>query len=116
MTEQLANRRCQPCEGGVDPLNAEQAQELLRALHADWVLSDDQLQISRRFTFPAYSRTMAFTNAVAWIAINEGHHPELTVNYGSCDVSYTTHAVNGLTDNDFICAAKIDRLWDDSSG
>jgi len=114
MSEELANRHCKPCEGGVEPLSGEQARELLGALHEDWVLSDDGLEISRRFSFPAYSRTLAFANAVAWIAISEGHHPELTVNYATCDVSYTTHAINGLSDNDFICAARIDRLRDDS--
>ena len=115
MSKELANRHCKPCEGGVAPLDPGQARELIKALHKGWVLSDDCLQISRRFEFPAYSRTLGFTNAVAWIAITEGHHPELIVNYGSCDVSYTTHAIDGLSDNDFICAAKIDRLWDDSS-
>ncbi len=110
MSQKLANKRCKPCEGGVEPLSAEQASELLEALHDDWVLSDDELEISRLFEFPAYSRTLAFANAVAWIAISEGHHPVLTVSYGSCAVSYTTHAINGLSDNDFICAAKIDRL------
>jgi len=114
MSEALLKRHCKPCEGGVDPLSASQAKALLKALHDGWILSDDELQISRRFEFPAYSRTLAFANAVAWIAITEGHHPELTVNYATCDVSYTTHAINGLSDNDFICAAKIDRLWDES--
>jgi 4a-hydroxytetrahydrobiopterin dehydratase len=116
MSEELANRHCQPCEGGVEPLLPGQALELLEALHEDWVLSEDQLEISRRFEFPAYSRTLAFANAVAWIAISEGHHPVLNVSYGACAVSYTTHAINGLSDNDFICAAKIDRLWEGSVG
>ena len=116
MAEKLASKRCKPCEGGVEPLRGDQVRELLTALHGDWVLSDDGLEISRVFDFPAYSRTLAFANAVAWIAISEGHHPVLTVSYGSCAVSYTTHAINGLSDNDFICAAKIDRLWDDSAG
>lgn len=115
MPEELARQRCKPCEGGVEPLGADQIQELLTALHNDWVLSDDRLEISRRFKFPSYGRTLAFANAVAWIAICEGHHPELVINYSTCDVGYTTHAINGLSDNDFICAAKIDRLWDDSS-
>ncbi len=110
MSSRLEDQRCKPCEGGVDPLTAEQSADLMRALHDDWVLSDDGLEISRRFEFPAYSRTLGFANAVAWIAITEGHHPVLTVSYGSCDVSWTTHAVNGLSDNDFICAAKVDRL------
>jgi len=91
-------------------LRRDQIESLLRALHDDWMLSDNGLEISRRFPFPAYSRTLGFANAVAWVAINEGHHPVLTVSYGSCDVSYTTHAIGGLSDNDFICAAKIDRL------
>ena len=116
MSHKLANRRCTPCEGGVEPLNVEQARELLRALHDGWLLSDDGLEISRVFEFPAYSRTLAFANAVAWIAISEGHHPVLTVTYGSCGVSYTTHAIDGLSDNDFICAAKIDRLWQETAG
>ncbi len=110
MTDELAIRRCKPCEGGAEPLAADAIEQLLGAIHDDWTLSADRLEISRSFEFPAYSRTLGFANAVAWIAIAEGHHPVLTVSYGSCDVSYTTHAVNGLTDNDFICAAKIDRL------
>lgn len=110
MTTDLASKTCKPCEGGSKPLAREQAAELLEALHSDWAISADGLEISRRFDFPAYSRTLGFANAAAWVAISEGHHPVLTVSYGSCDVSYTTHAVNGLTDNDFICAAKTDRL------
>jgi len=106
----LVDRHCRPCEGGVQPLQPEQARDLLKALHEDWSLSDDGLEISRHFEFPAYGRTLGFANAVAWIAISEGHHPVLTVSYGSCHVSYTTHAIDGLSDNDFICAAKIDRL------
>lgn len=110
MSDDLSKRHCKPCEGGVQPLRADQSSALLKALHSDWSISDDGLEISRAFEFPAYSRTLGFANAVAWIAITEGHHPVLTVSYGSCAVSYTTHAINGLSDNDFICAAKIDRL------
>ncbi len=113
MTTDLADRHCKPCEGGVEPLTREQAEMLLEALHADWSISDDGLGIARRFEFPAYSRTMGFTNAVAWIAIREGHHPDMTVSYGSCDVRWSTHAINGLSDNDFICAAKVDRLLEE---
>ena len=110
MAEKLAERRCKPCEGGVEPLRRDQADALLDALHDDWSIAEDSLSISRSFGFPVYSRTLAFANAVAWIAITEGHHPVLTISYGSCDVSYSTHAIDGLSDNDFICAAKIDRL------
>jgi 4a-hydroxytetrahydrobiopterin dehydratase len=110
MVTKLTERRCKPCEGGVEPLRQDQAVALLDALHDGWSISADGLAITRSFAFPAYSRTLAFANAVAWIAITEGHHPVLTVSYGSCDVSYSTHAINGLSDNDFICAAKIDQI------
>ena len=110
MPDDLAHRHCKPCEGGVEPLRADQSKALMRALHPDWSLDDEGLEISRTFSFPAYSRSLGFANAVAWIAIVEGHHPVLTVEYGSCKVSYTTHAIKGLSDNDFICAAKIDNL------
>jgi 4a-hydroxytetrahydrobiopterin dehydratase len=103
-----------PCEGGVEPLSYAQAEELMREIHDDWSLDIDGGKISRLFSFPAFSRTIAFTNAVAWIATAEGHHPELTVNYGSCLVMYTTNAIDGLSDNDFICAAKVDRMIDET--
>ena len=86
----------------------------MKGLHSDWALSDDGLEISRRFCFQGYGRTTAFANAVAWVATVEGHHPVLTISYGDCVVSYTTHAIDGLSDNDFICAAKIDRLAADA--
>lgn len=110
----LLERRCKPCEGGVEPLSGESAGELLAALDPSWSLSDDGKSISRQFAFPAFSWTIAFVNAVAWIATTEGHHPELTVNYGSCLVRYKTTAIDGLSDNDFICAAKVDRIAADS--
>ncbi|ANO51834.1 4a-hydroxytetrahydrobiopterin dehydratase [Woeseia oceani] len=107
---ELTERRCEPCEGGVEPLSRSQAKELLVLLNDGWSLSDDGKSISREFRFPVFSRTIAFVNAVAWVATVEGHHPELLVKYGSCDVRYTTTAIDGLSDNDFICAAKVDRI------
>ncbi|MDJ0699014.1 MAG: 4a-hydroxytetrahydrobiopterin dehydratase [Woeseiaceae bacterium] len=111
---ELADKHCRPCEGGVEPLRPDQVEALLKGLHVDWRLCDDGVTISRRFEFRAYSRTLGFANAVAWIAISEGHHPELVINYGSLDVHWTTHAIGGLSDNDFICAAKVDRLATES--
>lgn len=110
MTENFAGRHCKPCEGGAEPLTIEQSEELMGALHDDWSLADDGLSISRTFSFPVYGKTLGFANAVAWIAISEDHHPVLTVAYGTCRITYTTHAIDGLSDNDFICAAKIDEL------
>ena len=110
----FADRKCKPCEGGVAPLTGRQAEAALRALHEDWRLGEDGKSIARQFDFPAFSRTIAFTNAVAWIATTEGHHPEMAVSYGRCVVSYKTTAIDGLSDNDFICAAKIDRITADA--
>ena len=115
MTEQLAERQCKACEGGIEPLSKEAVARLLGELHGSWQVSADGLQISRKFNFSLYSHTLGFANAVAWIAIVEGHHPVMTVSYGDCVVRYSTHAVNALTENDFICAAKIDRIPIDSS-
>ena len=106
----LVTRRCKPCEGGVPPLTAEAASELMTALHDDWSISADGKSINRLFTFAGYHRTISFVNAIAWVAESEGHHPDLTVGYGKVDALYTTHAIGGLSENDFICAAKIDRL------
>ena len=106
----LIDRKCEPCEGGVDPLTAEQAGSFLKELHDEWILDADNGAIQREFRFPAFSRTMSFVNAVGFVATNEGHHPEATFSYGFCTVRYWTHAIGGLSENDFICAAKIDRL------
>jgi len=106
----LADKRCKPCEGGVQPLSATEARAKLTELHAGWTTDDKVTSIARDFDFPAFSRTIAFVNAVAFVATNEGHHPQMIVNYGSCRIIYTTTAISGLSDNDFICAAKIDRL------
>lgn len=113
MTE-LVDKRCKPCEGGTEPLDKSAVKELMSALDPGWAVGDDGKSISREFTFPAYSWTMAFTNAVAWIATTEGHHPDMTVSYGRCVVRYSTHAIDGLSDNDFICAAKVDRIAADA--
>lgn len=115
MSNELATRHCKTCEGGVEPLRADQSEALLHALHKDWSITDSGLEITRTFEFPAYSRTLGFANAAAWIAITEGHHPDLGVSYNKCIVSYTTHAIGGLSDNDFICAAKTDRLVTDNA-
>jgi len=109
----LVDRRCKPCEGGVDPLSGDKAVRLMAELHSDWALFQDGKSIAREFLFATFGRTIAFANAVAWVATTEGHHPEMTVNYGSCRVRYTTNAIDGLSDNDFICAAKIDRFFED---
>ncbi|APZ42869.1 4a-hydroxytetrahydrobiopterin dehydratase [Acidihalobacter ferrooxydans] len=106
----LTQRHCIACEGGVQPLSREQAAALLRELHADWTLDADGREIAREFHFANYYETMAFVNAGAWISHQENHHPDLEVGYNRCRVRYSTHAIGGLSDNDFICAAKMDGL------
>jgi 4a-hydroxytetrahydrobiopterin dehydratase len=110
----LLTKRCKPCEGGVPPLMLEQAMRLMTELHSDWSLAADETAISRLFSFAVFSRTIAFANAVAWIATTEGHHPEMTVNYSSCRVTWSTTAIGGLSENDFICAARVDRVFEEA--
>ncbi len=108
MTE-LTTKRCLPCEGGVAPLNTAKKQELLRELN-DWQLQADDNEIYREFKFRNFHQTMAFVNAIAWISNQENHHPDLKIGYDYCNIAYSTHAIGGLSDNDFICAAKVDAL------
>lgn len=103
----LTGKHCQPCEGGLPPLSPADADELLAKLDG-WVREGDQ--ISKTFAFKNYYRTMAFVNAAAYVSHQEDHHPEMLVGYKTCAVTYTTHAINGLSENDFICAAKLDAL------
>lgn len=112
----LADRRCEACHGGIPPLTAQRTEELLQELDG-WALGETGKTIHKWFTFKNFHQTMAFVNAVAWIAHLEDHHPDLLVRYSRCEVSYFTHAISGLSENDFICAAKIDRLFSqDSAG
>ena len=109
MTE-LAERKCKPCEGGVQPLSRTEAQLLTEKLASDWSLADDSASIRREFRFRDFYRTMSFVNALAHIANLEDHHPDLEVGYNYCRVLFTTHAIKGLSENDFILAAKLDRI------
>jgi 4a-hydroxytetrahydrobiopterin dehydratase len=103
----LADRHCTPCEGGTPPLTGAEVARYLAEL-AGW--EDTGGTIARRFEFKNYCQTMAFVNAVAWIAHSENHHPDLEVGYRSCLVRYTTHAAGGLSENDFICATRVNAL------
>jgi 4a-hydroxytetrahydrobiopterin dehydratase len=102
----LLTRRCQPLEARAPFTTAEIAAQLDQA--PGWALIDGAIQ--KRFDFADFHRTMAFVNAVAWIAHAEDHHPDLQVSYGHCAVRFNTHSVGGISINDFICAAKVDAL------
>jgi 4a-hydroxytetrahydrobiopterin dehydratase len=106
----LTTKHCQPCEGGTKPMTAAQAQALAKQIHEGWQLSADAKSIRREFQFKNFYRTMSFVNAVAHIANTEDHHPDLEVGYNYCRMKFSTHAVGGLSENDFICAAKVDEL------
>lgn len=103
----IANKHCQPCEGEVAPLDSATRLALLEKLLA-WDIQDGKLE--KTFVFKNHFATMAFVNAIAWVSHREAHHPELTVGYKDCRVRYWTHTIGGLSENDFICAAKLERL------
>jgi 4a-hydroxytetrahydrobiopterin dehydratase len=105
----LAQKKCKPCEGGVPPYSEAQAMAQLEQLKG-WIIEDGKLV--KLYPFRNYHETMAFVNALAWISHREDHHPDLAVGYNKCRVVYWTHAVGGLSENDFICAAKCDALFE----
>ena len=105
----LSEGRCLPCEGGQPPLTSAAIKQHLSQV-PDWSLNQSETLISRRFTFKGFQKTISFINALAWIVNKENHHPVIEAGYDYCLVSFTTHAVKGLSINDFICAAKIDAL------
>lgn len=105
----LLNGHCRPSNEIDAPLATAQIDALLKKLDG-WTLADGA--ITKTYTFPNYHHTMAFVNAVAWISHREDHHPDIAVTYDACRVAYHTHTIRGLSENDFICAAKLDALFD----
>lgn len=105
----LEEKRCLPCEGGIPPLTREAIDEFMKEYPA-WNINADYTELQRQFDFKNYYHTMAFVNAVAWMAHQENHHPDLEVSYNKVTVRYSTHAVSGITENDFICVAKIEKI------
>ncbi len=106
----LKDRKCKPCEGGVTPYTPGEARALMAQLDARWHLNEPGTALRLELRFSDFHHTMSFVNALAHIANVQDHHPDLEVGYGYCNVTYSTHAICGLSDNDFICAAKIDAL------
>jgi len=109
----LVNKKCVPCHGGVSALSPAEARKMLdRLISKDggWQIVEDGKAIRREFKFADFYRTMSFVNAVAHIANQEDHHPDIECGWGYARIRYQTHAIGGLHENDFICAAKIDSL------
>ena len=107
---ELTQKSCKPLDSGTPPLATEAVNTLLQQLHDDWQIQQQPPELNRSFKFKNYYQTMAFVNALAWIAHQEDHHPDIEVSYNRCIVHYSTHSIGGISENDFICAAKIDAL------
>lgn len=105
----LSKGKCKPCEGGVPPLTDAEVSASLAQL-SGWEVVHGE--IAKTYNFKNYYETMAFVNAAAWVSHREDHHPDMELGYNKCRVRYITHAIGGLSENDFICAAKIDALFD----
>ena len=104
----LASRNCVPCRGGVPPLKGQELHSLSHQL-PNWSVIDEH-HITRKFTFPDFQNALDFVNRVGAVAEQQGHHPDILLSWGKVEITLWTHAVNGLTESDFIMAAKIDRI------
>jgi 4a-hydroxytetrahydrobiopterin dehydratase len=103
----LATLHCKPLAAGTPPLQQGQITSLLQQLEG-WIQQDKV--ISKTFTLNDFHQAMSFVNAVAWLSNQQDHHPDLNIRYNKCTVEYSTHSVGGLSENDFICAARVDAL------
>lgn len=110
MSDSLSSKHCVPCEGDVPAMSGDDAAAHLAQLSDRWAIIKDGKAIEATFEFKGYCRTTAFVNAVVWIASVEAHHPDVSFGYNTATVLFETHAADGLTENDFICAAKVDAL------
>lgn len=106
----LTQKKCVACEGGVPHLTEKEIFDFLAQLKKGWTIQAGEHVLTKEFTFKNFKEALAFTNQVGAIAEAEGHHPEIILGWGKVKVSLWTHAINGLTENDFIVAAKIDQL------
>ena len=103
----LTQKKCIPCEGGMPPLNEGEIEKLLKHVNG-WDVEDGRL--TKQFNFKDFREAMGFVNKIAEVAESEGHHPDIMIHYSQVNIELWTHAINGLSENDFIIAAKIDEL------
>lgn len=106
----LAEKKCVPCKGDIAPFPPIQAAEYLKQVNPEWQISEDGKKISRKFKFQNFKEALDFVNKISQIAETENHHPVIKFGWGFAVVSSTTHVIGGLSENDFILAAKIDKL------
>ena len=109
---ELLQKACMPCQGGISPLTLSEAQTLLPQA-PDWRLLDNGARLERRFAFKNFAAALAFINRIGDLAETEGHHPDITFGWGYASVLFYTHKINGLHENDFIMAAKVNQLYVD---
>ena len=111
MTQQLAEKTCVPCRGGVPPLKGKELEQVHKQLPewAHWKVVNEH-HIVRTFTFPDFRKALDFVNKVGAVAEEQGHHPDILLTWGKAEITIWTHKIDGLTESDFIMAAKIDRL------
>ena len=107
MTSDLAAKNCIPCRGGVPPLKGEEMRRLLEQLGNDWTVVDDH-HLEKNYKFKDFAEALGFTNRIGAIAEEQGHHPDIYLAWGKVGVTIWTHKINGLTESDFVFAAKCD--------
>ncbi len=108
MTEQLADKKCAPCRGEVPPLRGKELEKLHQSA-PQWTVANEH-HIHREFKFPDFKQALHFVNRVGAVAEEQGHHPDILLAWGKAEITLWTHRIDGLTESDFIMAAKIDRL------
>lgn len=108
---ELASKTCVPCRGGVPPLKGKELAEIHKQVPqwAHWKVINEH-HLTRTFTFPDFKQALAFVNRVGNVAEEQGHHPDILLTWGKVEITLWTHKIDGLTESDFIMAAKIDRL------
>lgn len=111
--ETLAQKSCVPCKGGVPPLTGETLQNLYQDLNNDWELVEEH-HLTKHYKFPDFKSALAFTNDVGAIAEDQDHHPDITLGYGKVVVTIYTHKIDGLTESDFVFAAKVEQAAPDA--
>jgi len=108
MTEQLADKQCVPCRGGVPPIKGKDLARLHQSIPL-WSVVDEH-RLTREYKFPDFKQALAFVNRVGAVAEDQGHHPDILLAWGKAQITLWTHKIDGLTESDFIMAAKIDRM------
>ncbi|MCC6152273.1 MAG: 4a-hydroxytetrahydrobiopterin dehydratase [Candidatus Hydrogenedentes bacterium] len=107
MSEELAKKECVPCKGGVPPLKGTQLESLHRLLGHDWIVVNEH-HLEKEYKFKNFAESLEFTNAVGEIAEEQNHHPDILTTWGKTKVTIWTHKIDGLTESDFIFAAKVE--------